>query len=185
MTTAKIDDKIPSDVMTRIKLVNSKKILQDCFINKTYREPATSGQIIQDCANAMGIHSVFFSDVLPEKLYSVYKAKGKPHNVIDEICKAINCKYLIKDEILYLGTPLENINSQNVMEFNKANSLNPEYKTEYERLIITRLKPNINPYDFVKCNFVNLEGVYRVSEVESNGNNYNTDGITKITISLK
>ena len=179
------DNKIPSDLITQIKLTDSKKILQNCFINKTYRESVSSSQIIQDCADAMGIKSVIYSDVLPEKVYSVYKAKGKPHVVIDEICRALNCEYLIQDEVLYLGSPKINNDTSSLVELNKDNSLNPESKNEYERLIITRLKSNVKPYDFVKCNFEDLEGIYKVSEVESSGNNYNTDGITKITVSLK
>ena len=176
--------KISNDVLSKVKIVNSNKQFQKFYINKTYREPVSSTQIINDCVEVMGIKSVIFSETISEKLYPVYKAVGKPYSIIKRICKSLNCNCLIQDEILYLNTPADNARYPNLLELNSVNSLEPEYKNETERCIITRLKSVINPYDFVICKFHELEGIYNVSEVESDGNNYNTEGTTTITIRL-
>ena len=177
-------DKISADILTKIKIINSKKRFQKYYINKDYREAVSSTQIINDCMEIMGIKKIIFSDILPEKLYPNYKAIGKPYEIIKEICTALDCRSLIQNEVLFLGIPTDSNISANYIELNSDNSYYPEDKNAYEKVIITKLKSVINPNDFVCCNFDGFEGLYCVSELQSDGNNYNTEGLTKITITL-
>ncbi len=176
------DETGTSDIKTIFKLSNSLPVYKNYYINKDYREPVTSTQIIKDCADIMEAEIVELNSAIPIKTYTTYKSIGKPHSVIQKICSALNINVSIKSDVIYLSVPDPENYSGEIPLFNKLNSKSPQYISENEWNIMTDLVPNLKPNELIECSFENLEGIFCVKNVVSYGNNYNKSGVTNITI---
>jgi len=172
------------DSYVRFKLINSKELLTNKLININYQKPVSISQIIQDCSDLIGIDNVIVTTELPEKVYTNFKALGKPHRIIYEICASLGIRVNMQDGVLYIGSPNEALSSFNVLELNNINSSEPEYQTANEILLITDFYPQICPNDFVKCDFRELQGLYPVIKVSSVGDTYSRVCNTKIKIGI-
>ncbi len=178
-------DDIPTpDMITKFKLIDSKNFYDDTVINKDYREPVSSRQIIKDCTDLIGSDNVIISSEIPNKTYNKFKAFGNPHKVIYELCKALAVPVCITNNVVYIGTPDVNISGTNISKFSYVNALEPEYQGNNESLIIADFSPQVNPNNFVKCEFENLQGLFPVKSVYSAGNTYKTLCTSKIRIGV-
>ena len=182
ITSKYITNDIPTDILTNLKIINTKKQLENSFINIDYRGEIPAQKIIDDCIQAMGLGKIIINSNLPNKLYPTFKAKGKPNRILDSICSSLEIPYLIKNEIVYLGYPNSDTETPKIVTLSEENSKILLYKNENKIKIITKLTPELEPYDYVLCNFTDLEGYCCVSGIYSNGNNYDTAGITEIII---
>ena len=92
---------------------------------------------------------------------------------------------VIQNGIIYIGS-LKNDNSEDdIPIFSLANSLEPQYQSNNEVLLITQLRCDIYPNQLIKCDYEELRGVYKVVEVNSEGNNFDMASTTYITIGLE
>lgn len=181
-STVKQDNRGGFDIPTIIELVDGRVAYTGTTINKTYKEPVTSTQIIQDCIDAMGVGIAKFSENLPEKTYLHYNAIGKPHVILDTICRALNIRWNIANDLIQVIAPDEQFNGTYAVLLNPDNSQRPARNGENEITISTRFVPWINPDDWVQCNFKEFSGVEQVRTVHSTGNNYGTGCTTDIII---
>lgn len=175
----------PPDIKTCLKLVESKKAYQNTYINESYREEVSAEQIIQDCISAMGLGSVFINTVIPEKIYSSFKAVGKPHQILFDICKVLGLNVVIQNGIIHIGSLSLNNTEQDIPVFNRSNSMEPQYQGQDEILLITALRPDIAPNSIIKCEFEECENLFRVIDVTSEGNNFDSISTTYITIGIQ
>jgi len=175
----------PPDIVTSVELIESRISYDNCFINENYREEVSAEQIINDCISAMGIGSVIINTEIPEKMYSTFKAKGKPHCILYEICDSLGLDITIQNGIVNIGIPGADENEESIPEFNLLNSLEPEFQNNNEALLITELQTDIYPNKLVKCNFEKLSGIFPVIEVILEGNNFDRAGSTNIIIGLE
>lgn len=181
-STVKQDNRGGFDIPTIIELIDARVAYTEKTINKNYRSAVTSTQIIKDCINAMGIGIAKFSENLPEKTYNSYNAIGKPHVILDKICKALNIRWNISNDLIQVIAPNEQFNGTYAVLLNPNNSMRPTRNGENELTISTRLIPWINPEDWVQCDFKDFRGTEQVRAVHSVGNNYGTAGTTDIII---
>ena len=178
----KRDNKNSSDIPTIIELIDGKAAYTDSMINKNYREKVSSTQIIKDCIEAMGVGIAKFSDNLPAVEYNTYKAVGRPHIVLQKICKSLNIRFCIINDLIQVIAPEEQFSGEFAILLTPENSMRPERLGENELSISTRFIPFINPNDWVQCNFKEFEGIEAVRQVHHKGNNYGTAGETEIII---
>ena len=175
----------PPDIVTVLNLIESRLAYDNTYINENYREPVSAEQIINDCISAMGLGSVIIDSQIPEKIYSTFKAIGKPHCILKEICDSVGLDVVIQNGIIHIGS-LKNDNSEDdIPIFSLANSLEPQYQSNNEVLLITQLRCDIYPNQLIKCDYEELRGVYKVVEVNSEGNNFDMASTTYITIGLE
>lgn len=170
------------DIPTIIELTDGKIAYRDSKINKNYREKVSSTQIIKDCIEAMGVGISKFSEELPATEYNTFKAVGKPHVILGQICKPLNIKFSIQNDLIQVIAPGEEFDGEYAVLLNPSNSMRPERQGENEINITTRLIPSLNPDDWVQCEFKEFEGVERVRQIRQTGNNYGTAGASQITI---
>lgn len=178
------NESAPPDVVTSIKLVESRTAYDNSYINIDYREDVSAEQIINDCILALGLGNVIINSEIPEKIYSTYKAKGKPHCILAQICESLELDVLIQGGIVIIGTQELNHSEEDIMGFNLMNALEPQYQNSDEALIICSYTPEVLPNNSIRCDFSDLSGVFRVLEVVSSGNNFDTAGTTNIIIGL-
>lgn len=182
-STVKQDNRGGFDIPTVIELVDARVAYTEKVINKSYRTAVTSTQIIKDCIEAMGVGVARFSDNLPEKTYTNgYKAVGKPHVILNTVCKALNIRWNVQNDLIQIIAPDEKFDGTYAVLLNGDNSQRPSRSGDNEITIATRLLPFINPEDWVKCEFKDFEGTEQVRAVHSVGNNYGTAGSTEIII---
>ena len=181
-STVKQDNRGSFDIPTIIELVDARVAYTDTYINKNYRSAVTSTQIIKDCIEAMDIGVAKFSENLPEKTYTNYKAVGKPHVILNTICKALNIRWNIQNGLIQIISPTEQFKGTYAVLLNANNSQRPTRNGDNELTISTRLLPFLNPEDWVHCDFKDLTGTEQVRAVHSVGNNYGTAGTTDIII---
>lgn len=171
------------DVPTTIELVDARVAYTGKTINKNYRSAVSSTQIINDCIEAMGVGIAKFSNNLPEKIYkSGFNAIGKPHVVLDKVCKSLNIRWNIANDLIQIIAPNEQFSGTYAVLLNPDNSERPAKNGENEISITTRLLPFINPDDWVKAEFKEFQGTEQVKIVHSTGNNYGTAGTTAVII---
>ena len=170
------------DIPTVIELTDGKLAYTDTKINKNYREPVSSTQIIKDCVEALGVGISKFSEDLPEKIYPNFKAVGKPHVILEQVARPLGIDFSIQNDLIQVISPDEKFAGEFAVLLNPSNSLRPERQGENEIVISTRLINFINPNDWVRCEFKEFEGTERVRQIRSTGNNYGTAGRTEITI---
>ena len=178
------DDVPTPDMFTKFRLIDSKNIYEDLVVNKDYREPISSMQIIEDCTDLIGVDNVVITADIPNKTYNKFKALGHPHKVIYEICKSLKVPVSITDNVVYIGYPDENLADGTIQNFNYTNSLEPQYQGNNEALIITDFCPQVNPNNFVKCEFEKMQGLFPVKSIYSVGNTYRTLCTSKIRIGV-
>ena len=174
----------PIDIPTRIKLVDGLQAYRDRSINKNYREEVSTTQIIKDCIAAMGVGTAIFSGNIPAKKYLSFKAIGRPHAIIKKLCDALGINVNIQNGMIYVLTGNETGNEDMAVVLDESNSLLPRKQDSGLIEISSKFLPNLNPNDFVKCQFETVEGLFAVKDIRSNGNNYGRAGITKITIGI-
>lgn len=170
------------DIPTVITLIDGGATYRNAKINKNYREKVTSTQIIKDCIEAMGLGVSRFSENLPSKEFSTYKAVGSPHVILQQICKPLGIKFSIQNDLIQVIAPDTNFKDEFAILLNPNNSQRPGRQGDNEFVISTRLIPFVNPNDWVNCDFTEILGVHRVSQVHSIGNNYGTAGSTEIMV---
>ena len=175
----------PPDIITVLNLIESRLAYDNTYINENYREPVSAEQIINDCIAAMGLGSVIIDSQIPEKIYSTFKAIGKPHCVLKEICDSVGLDVVIQNGIIHIGSSKNANLEDDIPVFSLANSLEPQYQNNSEVLLITQLQSDIYPNKLIKCKFEELDGVYKVIGVMSEGNNFDTASTTYITIGLE
>ncbi|MBR6099074.1 hypothetical protein IKP85_04940 [bacterium] len=175
----------PPDIVTSLKLVESRTTYDNSYINENYQERVSAEQIIKDCISAMGLGNFIINTDIPEKYYPSFKAKGRPHCVLQEICNSLGLEFVIQNGIVIIGAPDENHTENDIPELNSSNALDPQYQSNNEVLIITSLNTEILPNNLVRCNFENLSGVLRVFDVVSEGNNFDTASTTYITAGIE
>ena len=173
-----------ADLPTKIKLIDGLQAYRDKYINKNYREEVSTTQIIKDCITAMGVGTGLFSSNIPAKKYLSFKAVGYPHAIIQKLCNALNIEVNIQNGLIYLLTGQEQPDSDKAIVLNTSNSLLPRKQESGLIEVSSNFLPELNPNDFIKCEFDTTEGFFRVSEIRSNGNNYGNAGITKVTIGI-
>lgn len=178
------NEPVNSDIKTCIKLVESKKAYQNTYINEDYRDEVSAEQIIQDCISAMELGSVQINIEIPPKTFSSYKAVGKPHQILYNLCNLLGINIVIQNGIINLGTPSLNNNEQDVITFNNSNSLAPQFQGNDSVLLVTSLTSKILPNNVIRCEFDNLENLHRVINVDLIGNNFDNPGTSYITIGL-
>ena len=178
----KQDIKGSFDIPTIIELIDGKISYTNKKINKDYRQKVSSTQILKDCIDAMGIGIAKFSDNLPATEYNTYKAIGNPHVIMQKICKSLNIKFCIVNDLIQVIAPEEQFNGEYAILLNRENSMRPERLGENELSISTRFIPFINPNDWVQCDFNEFQGIETVRQIHSTGNNYGTAGSTEIII---
>lgn len=176
--------KMTTDIPALLKLIDGKIVYSNSYINKNYRETISSTRIIQDCIEAMGIDVAHNSTQLPEKQYRNFKAIGRPHVILEQICKTLGIRSNIQNGLLYLINGSVSVDESAIITLNDENSLCPLIQGRNEIIILSSLFPGLNPNEFVKCSFEGLEGVFQVLELCLDGNNYGLAGTTKITIGL-
>ena len=174
----------PPDIVTVLNLIESRIAYDNTYINENYREPVSAEQIINDCISAMGLGSVIIDSQIPEKIYSTFKAVGKPHCILTEICESIGLDVVIQNGIINIGSPRNDNSENDIPVFSLENSLEPQYQSDNEVLLIMQLRCDIYPNQLIKCNYEGLNGVYKVIEVNSEGFNFEAS-TTYITIGLK
>ncbi len=172
------------DIPVLIRLLDGKTAYMESFINKSYREEVSSTRILKDCFQAMGIGTAIFSSKIPEKKYQSYKAIGRPHVIVENLCRTLKISMNVQNNLIYLKSDDENPELESTIVLNNSNSLPPQRQSDGLIEISSKFLPGLNPNDFVKCEFDGTEGIFSVSEVISNGNNYGIAGITKITIGI-
>lgn len=182
-STVKQDNRGGFDIPTIIELTDARIAYTQTVINKNYRTSVTSTQIIRDCIEAMGVGVARFSENLPKKTYiNGYNAIGKPHVVLNTICKALNIRWNIQNGLIQVIAPDEKFNGTYAILLNPTNSMRPTRNGENELTISTRLIPWLNPEDWVQCEFKEFSGTEQIRAVHSVGNNYGTAGSTDIII---
>lgn len=182
-STVKQDNRGGFDIPTIIELTDARIAYTQTVINKNYRTSVTSTQIILDCIEAMGVGVARFSENLPEKTYiNGYNAIGKPHVILNTICKALNIRWNIQNGLIQVIAPDEQFNGTYAILLNPNNSQRPTRNGETELTISTRLIPWLNPEDWVRCEFKEFTGTEQIRAVHSVGNNYGTAGTTDIII---
>ncbi len=178
----KQDVKGSFDIPTVIELIDGKTAYTDAKINKNYREKVSSTQIIKDCIEAMGVGIAKFSDNLPATEYTTYKAIGKPHVIMQKICKSLNIRCCIINGLIQVIAPEEEFAGEYAILLNPENSMRPERHGENELVISTRFIQSANPNDWVQCEFKEFEGLESIRQVHHKVNNYGTAGETQIVI---
>lgn len=182
-STVKQDNRGGFDIPTIIELTDARIAYTQTVINKNYRTSVTSTKIIRDCIEAMGVGVARFSENLPEKTYiNGYNAIGKPHVILNTICKALNIRWNIQNGLIQVIAPDEKFNGTYAILLNPTNSMRPTRNGENELTISTRLIPWLNPEDWVRCEFKEFSGTEQIRAVHSVGNNYGTAGTTDIII---
>ena len=182
-STIKQDNRGGFDIPTIIELTDARIAYTDTSINKNYRTSVTSTQIIRDCIEAMGVGVAKFSENLPEKTYkNGYNAVGKPHVILNSICKALKIRWNIQNGLIQIIAPDEQFNGTYATLLNPANSEQPARNGETEITITTRLLPWLNPDDWVQCEFKEFQGTEQARIVHAVGNNYGTAGTTAVVI---
>lgn len=170
------------DIPTVIELVDGKIAYTSTVINKNYRQKVTSTQIIKDCIEAMNVGIARFSDNLPERTYNTFKAVGKPHVILRQVCNSLGIKFFVINDLIQIVASEEKNNDEYAVLLDSTNSMRPDKRGDNELAISTRLIPFINPNDWVKCEFKEFDGVEQVREVHHKGNNYGTEGSTEIIL---
>ena len=181
-STVKQDNRGGFDIPTIIELVDARVAYTNTIINKKYTSSVTSTEIIHDCIEAMGVGIAKFSEKLPEKTYLHYNAIGKPHVILDKICRALNIRWNVQNDLIQVIAPDEQFNGTYAVLLNPNNSQRPSRNGENEITISTRLLPFLNPDDWVQCDFKEFKGIEQVRAVHSTGNNYGTGCTTDVII---
>lgn len=181
-STIKQDNRGGFDIPTIIELVDARVAYTETSINKKYPNSVTSTEILHDCIEAMAVGIAKFSEKLPEKTYPHYNAIGKPHVILDKICRALNIRWNVQNGLIQIIAPDEQFNGTYAVLLNPNNSQRPTRNGENEITISTRLLPFLNPEDWVQCEFKEFKGVEQIRAVHSVGNNYGTAGTTDVII---
>lgn len=179
------NEPISPDIQTSIRLVESKKAFQNAYINEAYRDEVSAEQIIKDCISAMGLGNVLINTEIPEKYYSSFKAIGRPHKILYNICDSLGINVSIQNGIVNIGVPSVNNTEQDILVFDSSNSFEPQYQGNDEVLLITGLQTKVQPNSVIHCNFDNLQNQFRVLNVTLEGNNFDKPVTTYITIGLQ
>lgn len=178
----KLQDDTAVDIPVVIELADGREAYTNARINKDYRTQISSTTIIKDCISSMGLGIGKFSDTLPEKIYAHYKAKGKPHVILQKITKPLGINFSIQNNMIQVIAPDEEAEEAHALILNSENSQNPKDCGEDAVLIRTGFVPYANPNDSVRCEFKEFEGTMRIKHVHSWGNNYGTAVTTDIII---
>ena len=172
------------DVATIITLKDGLNAFSK-FINLNYREKVTTTQIIQDCVKNSGAGTGTMSENLPQIQFDSYKAIGYPQNILEKICSPLGISFSIQNNLFQFISPDEKFNGEETLIFNSENSARLHKNGTDEIIITTSLTPNINPNDWIQCEFDEFKGSARVKDVYHHGNNYGDACLTEITIGYK
>lgn len=172
------------DKPTILELVDGKLAYESTTINKTYRTKVSSKQIIQDCIEAMGVGISKISETLPEKIYTSYKAKGKPNVILDRIVKALGGKWCIQNGLIQILSGNETSDGTFAILLDENNSSKPLQQGQEEIHIETRFIPFVRPNNYVKVDKTTLNGVYRISKAILDGSNTGTGASCEFVISV-
>ena len=101
---------------------------------------------------------------------------------MQQVCTPLGIKFSIQNDLIQVVSSSEKFDGEFAVLLNPSNSKRPERRSDNEISVSTRFIPFINPDDWVKFEFKEFEGIERVREVHSKGNNYGTAGETEITV---
>lgn len=184
-STVKQDNRGQFDIPTIIELIDSKVNYLASKINKTYVKEVTSTQLISDCIEALGVGVGFISENLKVKSYKTgYKLYGRPHVVLKTILDSLGASFNITNGFIYIRTSADESKDTYAVLLDPTNSMQPDQQSEDKIIISTRLIPFLNPGDWVKCNFKELDSLEQIHEIRGKCNNYGTAGSTDVVIKI-
>lgn len=170
---------IPTIIETKDAIIDYR----DTTINKTYKGQVTSTEIINDCIAALGVPISRLSPQLPVKTFNDFVAIGKVKTILNNVTKSVGAKWSINNGTIQIITQNDQFANFGVL-LNADNSERPEQQNDDLIRIKTRLLPFLQPNDWVRCNYPQLEGTYRTQQVRHIGNNYGTAGATEVLIGI-
>lgn len=176
-----------NDIETIITLEDGmKQYFLNNYVSKSYSGAVTNKTILNDLiqqakrTNNIEV-SANFDDIEEFTFPNGKTCQGDFTSVISNLCKVGKCNCKINNNIIIIQKQ-EIQGSSFGYVLNGYNCPKPEPGTDKKIEILAPFLPAINPLDFVKLEFDDYDGVYKVIGVESKIDNFGQEYETKITV---
>lgn len=178
-----------ADVKTILELEDGHKaIVLNPYFSKSYDGIVSNQTIINDCISNFRNNNVAIGafPTIPEKTYVNGKTyHGSTMSVLNQVLLAVNCKASLQNGVLSIINKNQ-ISGDYLIQLDSTNCARPETKTDNEIEVESQLLPAINPNDQIYMKFKNnINGVYRIYQVEHDFDNYGKKESTKLVVKEK
>lgn len=102
-------------------------------------------------------------------------------NILKSITSDVNCIASCQNNVFSIVNK-ENKNIDYTIVLNGDICESPTFETDKRIKVIAPLLPTINPTDYIQLDFKDVNGAYRIAQVEHNVDNFGEDYTTEITL---
>lgn len=176
-----------NDIATKITLEDGiRQYYLDNYISKSYSGAVTNKTILNDLlqqakrTNNIEV-SANFDDIQEYTFPNGKTCQGSFKSVLSSLCKTGNCECKINNNIVVIQNKAIQGNYFGYI-LDGYNCPKPEPGTDKKIEILAPFLPALNPLDFVRLNFEDYDGVYKVIGVESEIDNFGSRYETKVTV---
>lgn len=181
-----------SDVATIICLEDGRKNTYfNNFISKSYEGEVTNQYVLQDILYTVRKQdsnlkvSADSNALLPYTYPNGVTFHGTLQDVLTSICKTGSAYCTVQDDVIVISSSEQDKgNMAYVYVLDGNNCPTPECSTDKELDIEAPFLPAINPFNWLKLNFRDYEGLFQVKKVKSKIDNFGEDAESKITVKM-
>jgi len=175
-----------SDIATIISLEDGiGNYYTDNYISKSYSGVVTNKYILNDILKNTKHGNIEISaniDDLTEKTYPNGKTlQGSFKKIVTSLCHDGNCDCKISNNILLIRKGSISDGSYGYV-LNADNCPKPEPESDKKIKIQAPFLPTINPLDFIKLEFKDYNGIYKVKSIETKIDNFGQDYETEVIV---
>ena len=180
------------DISTIISLQDGIKTGRlDVVISKSYRNAIKNTYVLDDIlrtakAKSSNIKIAAESNALKEYTYPAgLILHGNLLSVLKSVCNKGGAYCTMQNDTIVISSKsIDSANKTYAYLLNGENCPTPEASTDKELDIEAPFIPNLNPFNFVKLDFRDYQGLFQVKKVQSQIDNFGEDYETKITVKM-
>lgn len=179
-----------ADTRTDLEALDGRKELRDTYTTLSYLSKIDSKKVIEDAAGSMGL-PVVFSEKASFISFPDYSFVGPAKDALDRVCGTNKLVWSIQNGVIQITRPNEPVNMRAFLlspntglvdvpkkltkgEKNSGNAVanSEQNKTQIGWEVVYLMNAAIGVNDYVKLESKKVSGVFRVSKVKIDGDNF-------------